>query len=321
MKTAKSRVWVTASSAPDFSSRRDCRHCKSAPPFSPCRAARGCGLGARGRYQRLARCPQLAGIPGMGALDHRMEGRNHLRTGRGATHSPGPGLKLCRVSVCSRPHGRPGRRKLWLTISARATSATPSALPLGAVRLTNEFLHHRSAPQGGATTTTRICRTGNRPDCHRITNPALKSSLRPQARPLRWRRSVMVFTGLKAREHPVQSPEPRCAASPNCWRVIPSARTKQLRRRTATRRNRDRRRGGLLRTARALPAGGLPLFAAGIARRSAGADGGGIRRSTRSGKHIQSERWDSIKAAVAHYRVDMNHALQVRNRPCTCSGA
>jgi len=34
--------------------------------------------------------------------------------------------------------------------------------------------------------------------------------------------------------------------------------------------------------------------------------------STRSGKHIQSERWDSIKAAVAHYRVDMNHALQVR---------
>jgi len=34
--------------------------------------------------------------------------------------------------------------------------------------------------------------------------------------------------------------------------------------------------------------------------------------STRSGKHIQSERWDSIRAAVAHYRVDMNHALQVR---------
>ena len=35
-------------------------------------------------------------------------------------------------------------------------------------------------------------------------------------------------------------------------------------------------------------------------------------RSTRSGKHIQSERWDSIRAAVAHYRVDMDHALQVR---------
>jgi len=35
-------------------------------------------------------------------------------------------------------------------------------------------------------------------------------------------------------------------------------------------------------------------------------------RSTRSGKHIESERWDSIRAAVAHYRVDLDHALQVR---------
>lgn len=35
-------------------------------------------------------------------------------------------------------------------------------------------------------------------------------------------------------------------------------------------------------------------------------------RSTRSGKQLESERWDSLRAAVAHYRVDMNHALQVR---------
>ena len=35
-------------------------------------------------------------------------------------------------------------------------------------------------------------------------------------------------------------------------------------------------------------------------------------RSTRSGKQIESERWDSIRAAVQHYRVDMDHALQVR---------
>src|SRR6478609_4936790 len=35
-------------------------------------------------------------------------------------------------------------------------------------------------------------------------------------------------------------------------------------------------------------------------------------RSTRSGKHIESERWDSIRAAVAHYHVDMDHALHVR---------
>jgi exopolyphosphatase / guanosine-5'-triphosphate,3'-diphosphate pyrophosphatase len=35
-------------------------------------------------------------------------------------------------------------------------------------------------------------------------------------------------------------------------------------------------------------------------------------RTTRSGKQIQSERWDSIRTAVAHYRVDMDHALHVR---------
>lgn len=36
-------------------------------------------------------------------------------------------------------------------------------------------------------------------------------------------------------------------------------------------------------------------------------------RSTRSGKQIESERWDSIRAAVDHYRVDMKHALEVRD--------
>jgi exopolyphosphatase / guanosine-5'-triphosphate,3'-diphosphate pyrophosphatase len=35
-------------------------------------------------------------------------------------------------------------------------------------------------------------------------------------------------------------------------------------------------------------------------------------RSTRSGKQIESERWDSLKNAVEHYRVDMDHAMQVR---------
>jgi exopolyphosphatase/guanosine-5'-triphosphate,3'-diphosphate pyrophosphatase len=34
--------------------------------------------------------------------------------------------------------------------------------------------------------------------------------------------------------------------------------------------------------------------------------------STRSGKQIESERWESITRAVAHYGVDMKHALDVR---------
>jgi exopolyphosphatase/guanosine-5'-triphosphate,3'-diphosphate pyrophosphatase len=34
---------------------------------------------------------------------------------------------------------------------------------------------------------------------------------------------------------------------------------------------------------------------------------------TRSGRAIESERWESIKRAVEHYRVEMPHALQVRD--------
>jgi len=34
--------------------------------------------------------------------------------------------------------------------------------------------------------------------------------------------------------------------------------------------------------------------------------------STRSGKQIESERWESITSAVAHYQVDLKHALDVR---------
>jgi exopolyphosphatase / guanosine-5'-triphosphate,3'-diphosphate pyrophosphatase len=36
-------------------------------------------------------------------------------------------------------------------------------------------------------------------------------------------------------------------------------------------------------------------------------------RSTRSGRAIESERWESIKRAVERYRVDLNHALHVRD--------
>src|SRR5204863_8543391 len=35
-------------------------------------------------------------------------------------------------------------------------------------------------------------------------------------------------------------------------------------------------------------------------------------RSTKSGKQIESERWDSLRAAVEHNHIDMDHALQVR---------
>lgn len=40
-------------------------------------------------------------------------------------------------------------------------------------------------------------------------------------------------------------------------------------------------------------------------------------RATRSGKQIESERQDSILAAVAHYRVDLEHATRVRDSAMT----
>src|SRR6266705_3781660 len=36
-------------------------------------------------------------------------------------------------------------------------------------------------------------------------------------------------------------------------------------------------------------------------------------RSTRSGKQIESERWESILKAVDHYRIDRKHAMDVRD--------
>jgi exopolyphosphatase / guanosine-5'-triphosphate,3'-diphosphate pyrophosphatase len=36
-------------------------------------------------------------------------------------------------------------------------------------------------------------------------------------------------------------------------------------------------------------------------------------RSTRSGRQIESERWESIMRAVQHYHLDLKHALDVRN--------
>jgi exopolyphosphatase/guanosine-5'-triphosphate,3'-diphosphate pyrophosphatase len=44
-------------------------------------------------------------------------------------------------------------------------------------------------------------------------------------------------------------------------------------------------------------------------------------RSTRSGKQIESERWESILKAVDHYRIDRKHAIDVRNAATTLFSA
>jgi exopolyphosphatase/guanosine-5'-triphosphate,3'-diphosphate pyrophosphatase len=44
-------------------------------------------------------------------------------------------------------------------------------------------------------------------------------------------------------------------------------------------------------------------------------------QSTRSGRQIESERWDSLRQAVEHYHVDMAHALDVRASAMELFGA
>jgi exopolyphosphatase/guanosine-5'-triphosphate,3'-diphosphate pyrophosphatase len=44
-------------------------------------------------------------------------------------------------------------------------------------------------------------------------------------------------------------------------------------------------------------------------------------RSTRSGRAVESERWESIKRAVEHYGIDMQHALRVRDAALQLFGA
>src|SRR5205807_2568371 len=37
-----------------------------------------------------------------------------------------------------------------------------------------------------------------------------------------------------------------------------------------------------------------------------------LDHGARSVKQVESERWDSIRSALEHYRVDMGHAMKVR---------
>ena len=200
-----------------------------------------------------------------------------------------------------------------LTISSKGHIRDTVSLPLGAVRLTNEFLHARSAPQGGTAASAGICGTRNwtdfRPHC---ALPAQNRESRLRARPLPWPRSVTACTRRKGRAPP-RSRAPRCDPIAKMLARLPMAERKKLS--GVGPRRAEIVVAGAVVYAELLERCQLPGFRYSplglrdglLAQMAAEYD-----RSTRSGKHIESERWDSIRAAVAHYRVDMDHALQVR---------
>jgi exopolyphosphatase/guanosine-5'-triphosphate,3'-diphosphate pyrophosphatase len=199
-----------------------------------------------------------------------------------------------------------------LTISHRGHIRETVSLPLGAVRLTNEFLHH-DPPRKRELERLRgfVGREVGRA-AHRISRVRVKA--------------VIATSGTAA-----SLAEASHAMYKNRGRSAAAVSRAQMRRiaKLLSRLSIDGRRklpGIGPRRAEIIAAGAivyeelvercqLPGFRYSplglrdglLAQMAAEYD-----RGTRSSKQIESERWDSIQAAVGHYRVEMKHALQVR---------
>jgi exopolyphosphatase/guanosine-5'-triphosphate,3'-diphosphate pyrophosphatase len=199
-----------------------------------------------------------------------------------------------------------------LTISRAGHIQSTASLPLGAVRLTNEFLHHDPARKSEL----KQLRGFVGREISRVAGRIIAAHVR----------AVIATSGTAAALAAVASHLPKAA------QARPGAVSRATMRRIAkmlSRLSLDERRklpGIGPRRAEIVLAGALvyaellercqlkgfrysPLgLRDGIlAQMAAESD-----RSTRSGKQIQYERWDSIVNAVQHYRIDMDHALQVR---------
>lgn len=198
-----------------------------------------------------------------------------------------------------------------LTISAQGHIRETVSLPLGAVRLTNEFLHH-DPPRKAELERLRgfIGR-----ELGRVAGRISKAGIA----------AVIATSGTAAALAAVCQ-----AISKN--RGVSSVTRAQMRRvaKVITRSSVEQRRKmpGIGPKRAEIIAAGATVYAELLERcqlRGFRYSPLGLRdgllaqmaaehdRSTRSSKQIESERWDSLQAAVAHYRVDLNHALAVRN--------
>ena len=199
-----------------------------------------------------------------------------------------------------------------LTISARGQIRDTVSLPLGAVRLTDEFLRHDPARKGELKrlhgfVTREVNRIAGRILAARIKNVIATSGTA----------AALAATATHLRKG-------RTRQRP----IVSRAEMKKIAKRLARSAVAQRRQieGIGLRRAEIIVAGAvvyselldrfnlkgfryspLGLRDGLLAQMAADHD-----RSTRSGKQIESERWESIRKAVAHYRVEMKHALDVR---------
>jgi exopolyphosphatase/guanosine-5'-triphosphate,3'-diphosphate pyrophosphatase len=200
-----------------------------------------------------------------------------------------------------------------LTISGSGHIRSTISLPLGAVRLTNEFLRH-DPPR--------------KPEMRQLGGFIAREIERTSDRIKRARPKVVIATSgtaesLAAACHGIYKTKGSRAATVSRAQMRRIA--KMLARQTLAERRRlsgvGPRRAEIIVAGAAVYAellercqlsgfrySPLGLRDGLLAQMAAERD-----RSTRPGKQIESERWDSIRMAVEHYHVDMKHVLQVRN--------
>lgn len=201
-----------------------------------------------------------------------------------------------------------------LTLSREGQIRDTVSLPLGAVRLTNEFLKHDPPRKG---------------ELKQLQGFVTREFGRIQNRIRSARIGLVIATSgtadaLKGIAGHLSRPR-RARPAPSVTREMMRKIVKQITRMTL-----DQRRkvpGIGLRRAEIICAGAVVYLEllerchlSGFRYSKLGLRDGILAqmaaehdRSTRSRRAIESERWESIKRAVEHYRVDMHHALHVRD--------
>ncbi len=200
-----------------------------------------------------------------------------------------------------------------LTISGEGHIRSTISLPLGAVRLTNEFLQHDPPRKA---------------EIQRMRGFISKEIERTADRIKRARPNAVIATSgtaesLAAVGHGIYKTKGSRAST------VSRAQMRRIAKLMARLSLEDRRRLSGVGPRRAeIIIAGAAVYAALLERCQLGGfrySPLGLRdgllaqmaaeydRSTKSGRQIESERWDSIRNAVEHYRVDMDHALQVRS--------
>ena len=202
-----------------------------------------------------------------------------------------------------------------LTVSQGGRIRDAVSLPLGAVRLTNEFLRH-DPPRRGELTQLRgfITREVNKV-VSRVTTATIKN--------------VIATSGTAAALASVADHLGRRSRSRGAKNLVSRADMRRIAKRLSKLPIAERRKieGIGPRRAEIIVAGAevyhelverlrlkgfryspLGLRDGILAQMAADYD-----RSTRSGRQIESERWESILHAVEHYQVDRKHALDVRD--------